>query len=353
MEKLKVAIIGQGRSGRDIHAATLMKMQDKFILAAVVDSLEERRIKAINEFKCEAYGSYEELYGRNDLDLVINATPSHLHVPLTLDFLQRGFNVLCEKPLARTADEVDQLIKAAQKSGKLLSVFQQNRFSPAFMQVCNVIESGVLGRIVQATITMNGFSRRWDWQTLKKFNGGNLLNTGPHTIDQALQLYGTDVMPQVTCIMDSVNSFGDAEDYVKVILHGNDRPTIDVEISSCCSYPEYIYQVQGAYGGLKGNYNHLEWKYYDPQKAPFQQLIDTPLQKDDGSPVYCKEELVWSKGEWEHSDGDDVQDMFQVYYSNIYETLTKGAPLIVTPQHIRQQISVMDECFRQNPKFAK
>ena len=58
---------------------------------------------------------YRDILDRKDLDLVINATPSNLHVPITLDLLNHGFNVLCEKPLARTVEEVDRLIEASQK----------------------------------------------------------------------------------------------------------------------------------------------------------------------------------------------------------------------------------------------
>ncbi len=262
MKTLNVGIIGQGRSGRDIHAYSLSKMPEYYNIAAVVDPLKERRNRAKEELGCDTYADYRELLDRTDLDLIVNASPSHLHVPISMDILQSGFNVLCEKPLARRTEEVDALIKAAESSGKLLAVFQQSRFAPAFEKMGKVIESGILGRIVQISIAYNGFfSRRWDWQTLQENNGGNLLNTGPHPLDQALQLFGPDAQPQVTCSMDSANTFGDAEDYVKLLLQGEGRPTIDVEISSCCAYPGYTYNVQGTQGGLRGSTSHLEWKY--------------------------------------------------------------------------------------------
>jgi predicted dehydrogenase len=63
----------------------------------------------------------------------------------------------------------------------------------------------VLGRIVQISIAFNGFSRRWDWQTTRRYMGGNLLNTGPHPVDQALVLFGKG-MPDVWCRMDRTRS---------------------------------------------------------------------------------------------------------------------------------------------------
>lgn len=348
--QLKVAIIGQGRSGRNIHAETLFQMKDKFHIAAVVDSLQERRKYAVDHFHCKAYEKPEELYSHRDLDLIINATPSHLHVPVTIDFLRRGFHVLCEKPLARTKEEVEEMINVARKNNRLLSVFQQHRFSPSFVQICELIHSGMLGRIVQASISFNGFSRRWDWQTLKKYKGGNLLNTGPHVLDQALHLFGWDKIPEVKCVMDKANSYGDAEDYVKILLTGQGKPIIDVEISSCCSYPEFNYHIQGTNGGVKGDLTKLKWKYFKSEEAPIHQLIETPLQNAEGIPSYCKEELLWHEGEWMHPGGNRIEK--EAFYMNIYDALKGDSPLLVTPEHVYQQISIIEECFSQNVVFA-
>src|SRR4051794_28216544 len=174
MRSFRVAILGQGRSGRDIHGAHLSK-DERFRVAAIVDPLEDRRARAQSEYGCDTYADHRPLLERDDLDLVVNAAPSRFHVPLTLEFLQAGFNVLCDKPLANRAADVDRLIAAAEKSGKLLAIFQQSRSPPAFLQLRKVIESGVLGEVVQVNIAYNGFSRRYDWLTLTAEMGGNLL----------------------------------------------------------------------------------------------------------------------------------------------------------------------------------
>jgi predicted dehydrogenase len=223
---------------------------------------------------------------------------------------------------------------------------------PAFVKMREVIESGVLGRIVQVDFTNNNFSRRWDWQTLQANNGGNLLNTGPHPVDQALQLFGTDMMPEITCIMDRANTFGDAEDYVKIIMRGPGRPTIDLEISSCSAYPRPPFTVQGTKGGLTGNAKTLQWKWFKPEEAPEQQLTRTPLFKADGEPAYCSEKLTWYEDSWQYVSTNGLS-MFEhntaSFYNMLYRTLTAGAPLEVTPQHVRLQMAVMEQCRRQNP----
>ncbi|PYI55108.1 Gfo/Idh/MocA family protein [Paenibacillus flagellatus] len=352
MSVLKVGIIGQGRSGRNIHGHLLVRLPDMYKITAVADGLEDRRIRAEQEYGCKAYATYEEMVANEDLDLVVNASPSDLHFPISLDLLQKGFNVLCEKPLAKSPAEVDQLIAASEKSGKILAVFQQSRYMPAFVQIRNIIESGVLGRIVQVDFTNNGFARRWDWQTLQANNGGNLLNTGPHPVDQALQLFGTDIMPDITCIMDRANTFGDAEDYVKIIMRGPGRPTIDLEISSCSAFPRAMFTIQGTNGGLTGNTEKLKWKYFKPEEAPKQELTRTPLFNANGEPAYCNETLTWYEDSWEYTpvEGYNMFDQNTAsLYKMLHRSMTTGAPLEITPQQVRQQMAVMEECRRQNP----
>lgn len=351
MKQLKIAILGQGRSGRDIHGAYLKKARDIFKIAAVVDPLEERRKRAEQEYGCVTFPDYRLLKGIKDLDIIVNSTPSHLHVPITLDLLNSGFNVLCDKPMARRAGEVAEMMKASVRTGKLLAIFQQSRYAPYFRQVKKVVDSGILGRIVQVNISFNGFARRWDWQTLQEYNGGNLLNTGPHPLDQALQFFGTDKIPDVKCIMDRANTYGDAEDHVKLLLTGPGRPVIDLEISSCCAYPCYTYNVYADRGGLKGTMTHMDWKYFIPDEAPGQQLIRTPLRKEDGTPAYCIETLPWHEESWDvpEEEKDLFETMTGAFYRMLYKSLAEGAPLEVTPEQVLQQITVVEECHRQNP----
>lgn len=361
MKQLKVAILGQGRSGRDIHAATLGRMGEKYKIEAIVEPLEKRRERAKKEYNCELYRDYTELLCKSgEIDLVVNAAPSHFHVPVTLHLLNAGFNVLCEKPLAKTAAEVDTLTDAAQKNNKVLAIFQQSRFLDAYREIKRIIDSGVLGRIIQMSFRYNGFARRWDWQTLQKYNAGSLYNTGPHPVDQIVTLLGYDAMPEVTCYMDRVNTFGDAEDYVKLIMKAPNKPVVDLEISSCDPYPKFTYSIQARYGGLSGDTSRLDYKYYIRETAPARKLTREPIEHPDGTPAYCGEKLEWVEKTWKIGGGTENADSSYVpgappedpainFYLMLYEHMTNNAPLEVTPAQVRRQIEIMEECHRQNP----
>ena len=358
MKTYNVAIIGQGRSGRDIHGAYFKsdKNSGRFKVVAVVDELEYRREIAAQEYGSEVsvYSDYNALIGRSDIDLIVNSTYSKYHYPITLDLLKHGYNVISEKPAAMQADNVREMIAAAKENGVFYDIFQQSRFTPYFQQVKKVIASGVLGRIVEIDISFDGFSRRWDWQTLQENGGGSLYNTGPHPLDQALDLLDIrDAMPgdglNVFCKMDRVNTYGDAEDYVKLIITAPGKPLIDLMISSCNPYPCFTYRIQGEYGGLKGNMQDIEWKYYDLNEAPEQHLIRESLKNDKGLPIYCGEKLVWHTETWHNVNSGAFDYAVDKYYTMIYDHFTEGKELTVKPEQVIQQIAVIEEAHHQNP----
>ena len=81
MKKLNVAIIGQGRSGRDIHGRYFLSEAGKALynVIAVADKIEARRERAVKEYGCDVYEDYRELLKRDDIDVVVNSTFSYLH----------------------------------------------------------------------------------------------------------------------------------------------------------------------------------------------------------------------------------------------------------------------------------
>lgn len=304
---LRLGIIGQGRSGRNIHAEYLKHVPEKFKIVAASDLLADRCERAAKEYGCATYQDYREMLQDKslNLDLVVNASFSHMHAPITREIMLAGLNVLCEKPFARTSDEVKDLIGVSKQTGRLLAVFQQSRFAPYYRKVNDVLLSGVLGRIQMVKIAFNGFSRRYDWQTLQSYNAGGLFNTGPHPLDQALGFIGRDIMPNVWCKMDVVNSLGDADDFCKVILSYPGRPIIDMEVCSNTHFSPYLYQIYGKYGSLAGTMNKIEWKYYKPEEAPPIKLIREPLP----GPSYCSDKLEIHSEVWEVPEEEKVRSI--------------------------------------------
>ena len=74
--------------------------------------------------------------------------------------------------------------------------------------------------------------------------------------------------PDVFCKMERTQSSGEAEDHVKIVLHAPGRPTVNIQVSATCAYPQDHWLVMGTQGGLVGTGRELRWKYFDPAKLP-------------------------------------------------------------------------------------
>ncbi|MCF7854235.1 MAG: Gfo/Idh/MocA family oxidoreductase [Candidatus Pacebacteria bacterium] len=348
MSQLRVAVLGQGRSGYDIHCSWLKNDRERFKVVAVADLLPERTAEAQEEFGCRVFGDYRELLADKDLDadVIVNALPSHLHPEGAIAALESSRHVVCEKPLARSVADVDRMTTAADNAGKKLLPFQNSRFQPAFQKILEIVRSGKLGRIIHARINFSGFARRWDWQTRREFWGGNLLNTGPHPMDQAVVLFG-EAMPNVFARMVSDNPFGDAENFASVTLWDHNAPTIEVVVSSFMAYPQgQMYNLGGTQGGLTGTPAELQWKYFNPATAPPHEPNGT--WSDDRQ--YCREGLDWSEERWElKASLESFPLLTRAFYTNVYDILVNDAPRIITLDQVRRQIAVMEEAHRQNP----
>ncbi len=354
MKQIRLAILGQGRSGRDIHGLHLKKDTERFKVVAVVDPIEARRVRAAEEFGCDVYADYHEILDRKDIDLVINSTPSNKHFEVAKTLFEHNFNVLTEKPFVPTVEEFDILDKTAKEHGCHMLIFQQSRFADYFTQVKKVLATGVLGKIAEVSIQFNGYTRRWDWQCLLANNGGALANTGPHPLDQALNLLDDyDNMPNIFCKMEKLNVFGDAEDYCKLILTAPNKPLIDLEISSADAYTVFTYKIQGSNGTLKGSMSRLDWKYFKPEEAPKRENIDGAYFTDEKAlPAYCTENLTWYEDSWEGDPQAPFINAVQEYYNQIYLLFTEGRPHDIQPKQVRQQIAVIREAHKQNPHIC-
>jgi predicted dehydrogenase len=359
---LRVGIAGQGRSGYHIHTESLRHIADQYRITAVADQLLERCREAEQEFGARAYADYREMIRQGGFDLFVNALPSPLHVPATLEALQAGYHVLCEKPMAGNVAEFDRMTAAAAAAGRVLAPFQNNRFQPFFMKMQEVLASGVLGKIVYIRSDWGHYARRWDWQTFQCNLGGALFNTGPHAVDQVLTLMGGEVMPQVFCRMYCHNTLGgDADDLCALTLSGKDLPLAEINLSAYLAYPHQdMYAVSGAWGGMNASYDEVRWKYYDPGQAP-KQAIWKPWSHDRN---YPSEKLAWVEHRWSLDAAaaalPAVGYTLKSYlvgaiklYTNLHEVVLGGAQLIVSLAQVRRQIAVIEECQRQNPLPVK
>jgi predicted dehydrogenase len=351
MKKLNIAIIGQGRSGRDIHGSYFKSAKNtKYNVKYVVDFDPERRARAEAEYPdCKALSDYHELFDIKGIDLVVNSSFSDMHYPITKDLLAHGFNVVVEKPFARNYYECSDLIQTAKDNNVMLAVFQQTFFAGIYTKAKEVATSGVLGDLLQVEIKYNGFARRWDWQTIQERLAGSVYNTGPHPIGIGLGLldFADDTQVVFSRLAKALTS-GDADDYAKIILTAKDKPVIDIEISSADAFSPYLIKMQGTKGTYTSSWTNYKLKYIVDGENEERPVVKTPLKNAEGYPIFCSEKLITHEEEGPHVDSafDVAVDR---YYTMVYDRLTEGKPLELDPDDMAKIVSVMETVHAQNP----
>ncbi len=352
MEKLNIAIIGQGRSGRSIHGSHFMRECNKYFnVKYVVDADAYRRKVAKQRHPgCTTFANYKKLFKIDDIDLVVNASYSEMHYPITKELLLHGKNVLVEKPFGRSRYECDELMKIAKENNVTLAVFQQTFLAPFYEFAYELMKSGKLGEIKQISIRYNGFARRWDWQTLQKKCAGNAYNTGPHPIGMGLGFLDFDKNAKVVYskLDHTPMSSGDADDYAKILLAAPNKPLVDIEINNTDAYSNYNIKIQGTKGTFKCRPKSYEMTYIVDGENAEQPLVEVSLKNEKGDPIYCSEKLEKhvESGEF---DGDAFDVGTAKLYEQLYYKLTEGKDMTVTPEMAAEVISVIETVHAQNP----
>jgi predicted dehydrogenase len=278
-----------------MHIPELEKYPELFKVVAVCDPLKERRDLVSAKYpECRTYRRYEDFLADPALELIDIATRSEDHVEHTVMALKAKRWVFLEKPISLDAEGAMVLRAAAIKAGNKLFIRHNRRFEPAFVHIQEIISSGILGNVHHIRLNRGGFSRRDDWQTVKRCGGGQLLNWGPHLIDQALQFMDSRPV-RIWSDLKRVASMGDAEDYVRIIMNNQQGMTVDLEISGGRVIHAHDYIVSGSKGELVSSGNKIKLKYLDPaHKLPRRRAsVRTPPLGSFGSP----DDLKWIEEE--------------------------------------------------------
>ncbi|WP_240417258.1 Gfo/Idh/MocA family protein [Paenibacillus periandrae] len=189
---LNIGIIGCGAIANQKHMPSLSKLAHLGKMVAFCDIEVERASQAAAEFgdaDAKVYSDYKELLKDGSIDVVHVLTPNLYHAPITVDALNAGKHVMCEKPMAINAAEAKQMLEAAQRNGKKLTVGYQNRFNEESNVLYKACSTGDLGEIYMAkahAVRRKGVPT-WGVFTNKELQGGGaLIDIGTHALDLTL-----------------------------------------------------------------------------------------------------------------------------------------------------------------------
>ena len=149
MEKVRIGIIGTGQIGK-AHLQNYAPI-DEAEVVAVADLREDEARRVADEYGIPSvYTDYHELLARDDIDSVDVCLHNRLHMPVTVDALEAGKNVYCEKPMSWTYPEAQTMYDAAQRTGQMLHIQLSTLYSPETRATKKLIDEGHLGQLYYA-----------------------------------------------------------------------------------------------------------------------------------------------------------------------------------------------------------
>ena len=186
---IQVAIIGTGNiSHSHIHAWLLFP--DRVRIAALVDIIpgKAQRVKEQYGLDCDVYLDHHDVLARKDIAIMDVCTPPYVHAEISINGMKAGKNVICEKPMAPSLAECDEMIRVRDETGVKLSIIAQNRFRKPIRDLKALLDSGLAGPVRHATINSlwwrgHCYYDLWWRGTWEKEGGGCTLNHAVHHID--------------------------------------------------------------------------------------------------------------------------------------------------------------------------
>ncbi|WP_419881467.1 Gfo/Idh/MocA family protein [Peribacillus sp. B-H-3] len=271
MTILKVGIIGVGGIAQNRHIPTFLKLADKVSICALYDTDFEKARQVAAELDIpQVAQTHAELF--EFADAVVICTPNKFHSELAIEALNAGCHVLCEKPMALSAEEGKEMIAASVRAGKILSIAYHYRFMKEAIAAKKVINEGEIG--TPLVIRVQALRRRkvpgWGVFINKELQGGgSLMDYGCHLLDLALWLIGNpkpaeisgttyDVLSRIPGQVNQWGSFDHqtfgVDDHVSGYIRFQNGASLLLETSWSSNIKEDVVEnvsISGDKGGLE------------------------------------------------------------------------------------------------------
>ena len=181
--KVKVGIIGS-QFQADIHAASFQIMPEHAEVVAVASPTPGHPEELARRYGIpRVFHDYRDMLREKDIEIVTISAPNWLHKQMTCDAAHAGKHVVCEKPLAMTVEEADEMIDTCRKQGVLLLYAEELFFTPKYVKAKEMADQGAFGKVhlVKQSEKHSGPHSDWFWD-VERSGGGVLMDMGCHGI---------------------------------------------------------------------------------------------------------------------------------------------------------------------------
>ena len=337
MNKKKLAVIGYGGMG-GFHCRHALE-SDVVELAGVYDIDPARNEKARTD-GIRPYGSLEEVLNDGAVEIVTVATPNDTHMDIVVRALMAGKAVICEKPVALSSRQLDEMIRVSNETGSLFTAHQNRRWDTDKMRVQALYEKGELGRIIDIESRVHG-SRGipGDWRKKPEHGGGMILDWGVHLIDQAFCIVGWQRLASVYCRNDYVTT-NEVEDGCHIVMEFENGVFYTVEVGTC----NYVSLPRFYMRGENGSAVIVNWN--EPMKV----VVKRQFSEKDATPVRAESGLTKTMAPRDEDTTysyevpmppSDVHD----FYRNFCRAIDGEEEQIVTHGQMRRVMRTMEAAF--------
>lgn len=239
-----VVIVGFGGMGS--YHAGLIKETTTLKVAGTYDVLEARRTDS-TKAGYRAYESYEEVLADPAVEIILIATPNDVHKEIAIRALQAGKHVICEKPVALSTVEFQEILTAADEAKRVFMVHQNRRWDEDFLTIKKMYDEEIIGSVFQIESRVHGANGiPGDWRHIKAQGGGMLLDWGVHLLDQLLFMIDS----RITSVSSSLSFIlgNDVDDGFEAVLQFENGIKAIVEVGTTNFIPLPRWYVKGSEG---------------------------------------------------------------------------------------------------------
>lgn len=204
-ERVKVGIIGS-QFAAELHAAGLRQAGDEAEVVAVASPTPGNAAAfAAKHGIPRAFTDYSEMLKERDIDMVTITAPNHLHAQMTIACALAGKHIVCEKPLAMTIDEGEEMLDRARQHGVLLMYAEELFFAPKYVRAKEMADAGAFGKVYLVKQSEKHFGPHspWFWD-IDRAGGGAFMDLGCHGISFCHWFLGRPPIKSVYCQMDTL-----------------------------------------------------------------------------------------------------------------------------------------------------
>lgn len=206
MQKIRWGILSTASIGMEKVTPAIMRSPHSEVVAIASRSLAKAQAAAAKLGIGKAYGSYEELFADPEIDAIYNPLPNHLHVPMTVAAAKAGKHVLCEKPIALSAAQAEEL-RQCPADRIVLEAFMI-RFHPQWLRARDIIRSGELGEVRAINAVFTYFNAdAANVRNQADIGGGGIMDIGCYPVTAARFLFESEPK-RVVALVERDPNFG-------------------------------------------------------------------------------------------------------------------------------------------------